>query len=145
MWYIIIHHHHGSQTKYSKVHISGSTRPKFFKLWQNRETMSTRGWQSLVTIGPHEPLISSLWIKLHLYIKSWPEWMATIFLRICFYLMERHSFMTESKDVIFCLYFLMISKKIASEGIWPQCYIKIFRVILLWRDFSATSTIFDIK
>ena len=92
MWYIIIiYSHHGSQTKYSTAHISGSTGPKMFKLWQNREAMSTRGWLSLVTIARWEPLISSMWKKIHLdIIVSWQPYLSfnalrLILLRIFFF------------------------------------------------------------
>ena len=88
---IIIIYHHGCHTKYSTAHISGSTGPKMFKLWQNREAMSTRGWLSLVTIARWEPLISSMWKKIHLdIIVSWQPYLSfnalrLILLRIFFF------------------------------------------------------------
>merc|ERR1739842_187877 len=75
--------YHGCHTKYSTAHISGSTGPKMFKLWQNREAMSTRGWLSLVTIARWEPLISSMWKNIHLdIIVSWQPYLSFNALRL---------------------------------------------------------------
>ena len=42
------------------VHISGSNEPKVFKFCQCRRNKRTKGVQSLESIEPQEPLISSM-------------------------------------------------------------------------------------